>query len=91
VKEVIEMTLRVFSRRVFRLALVLGAVSLFSAGCVAAVGPGYDTSYGYGYESPVVVAPPVVFGGWGWHDHWRGGWHGGRHGAWRRGDHRHRG
>ena len=59
-------------------------------GCVAAVGPGYDP-YGYGYEPApvygpsVVVAPPPVVIGDGWHGSWhqhRGGewhWHGEHH------------
>jgi hypothetical protein len=73
-----------FLRRALAWVAALGSVAVLAGGCVAAVEPGYDT-YGYGYDSgpvygsPVVVAPPPVVVGDGWHGRWHhhadGDWH----------------
>jgi hypothetical protein len=55
--------------RTLSLVILLAGVALVASGCIVA--PAYGP-YGYGpvYGPSVVVAPPPVVFGWGWH-----GWH----------------
>lgn len=63
------MAKRTFAGRALSLAGLLVAVAMVTSGCIVApVGPAYGP-YGYGpvYGPPVVIAPPPVVFGWGWH------------------------
>jgi len=65
--------------RLSRTLLPLAALAALAlGGCVVAPEQPYGYGYGYGsgyYSAPVVIAPPLYYGGYGG---WGGGW--GHHG-----------
>ena len=59
---------------------LLFALAIFVNGCVGYVEPAYTPvpppSAVYYEPAPVYVYPPIIIGGWGWHEErGRGGWH----------------
>jgi len=62
-------------RQVVALALLAGLVAGGLSGCIVVPGPPAYVAPAPVYAAPAPVyvapAPVVVWGGWGWHRHWR--------------------